>query len=166
VPETINRLARFDPGAQQVTAEVPAQRTGDEAGAYAVPPTRVDLPLEATEVRIGVFLDRRLPRLITAEQRRHFLTTVWRRAMAHTPGLARQLTGLTADPEQFDLQAVSLRQTYFPTAGPAAAEVWMRGVVAASNEPCYRELTWTGSVDLAAADRSYEVLVTVLVFGR
>jgi hypothetical protein len=113
-----------------------------------------------------VFLDHRLPRQLTPQQRLHFLSAVWRQALAHTPGLARQLGGLPVDPAQFDLQAVSPRQTYFPTAGPAAAEVWMRTVVAASHQPCYRELTWTGSVGLPAAGREYEVLVTALVFGR
>jgi hypothetical protein len=128
-------------------------------------PACVELPLDAKEIRIGVFLDRRLPRLITPQERLQFLSAVWRATLAGTPGLTRQLGGLTADPEQFDLQAVSIRQTYFPTAGAAAAEVWMRGVVAAVHQPFCREFVWTGPVRLAAAGGTYDVRVVALVFG-
>lgn len=157
---TINRLVPFAPRAE------PAEPwTEEDGGRYAVAASRVDFPIDATEVRIGVFLDRRLPREITAQERLHFLSAVWHAALTGTPGLARQLDGLPADPEQFDLQAVSIRQTYFPTAGQAAAETWMRGVVAASHLPSYREFTWTGPVRLALAGRTYDVLVMALLFG-
>ena len=165
MPVTANRLARFDPSAQPISTELAVPWSDDGGTPYAARPTRVDLPLEAAELRIGVFLDRRLPRLITPQERLHFLSAVWRATLASTPGLAKQLDGLSAQPELFDLQAVSLRQTYFPTAGAAAAEVWTRGVVASSHQPFYREFVWTGPVKLAVAGRTYEVRVTVLLFG-
>ena len=159
---TINRLAGFEPSAQPFGADLADPWTEDDGTRHA---SRADLPIDATEVRIGVFLDRRLPREITPRERLHFLSTIWRAALAGTPGLARQLGGLAADPEQFDLQAVSIRQTYFPSAGQAAAETWMRGLVASSQLPSYREFVWTGSVRLAVAGRTYEVLVMALLFG-
>jgi hypothetical protein len=164
VSSTINRLARYEPSTLDPGPALP-RWPEDDGGRYASPATRVETPLAADELRIGVFLDHRLPRDITPAARHAFLATAWRKALAGTPGLAGQLGRLHADPDQFDLQAVSIRQTYFPTAGPAAAEVWTHGVVAASHHPCYREFVWTGPVHLAAADRTYEVLVTVLVLG-
>lgn len=162
---TINRLVPFEPSTQPVGAELTDPWTEEHGGRYAAPASRVDVPIDATEVRIAIFLDRRLPRDITPQERLHFLSAVWRAALAGTPGLVRQLGGLPADPEQFDLQAVSIRQTYFPTAGQAAAETWLRGVVAATHLPSYREFTWSGSVRLAVAERTYDVLVMALLFG-